>query len=79
MRSARACATRTVTVSVPYGPNGETLVTFYNRVKLARIKICKVIPYTSQDSLGSKPFSYTINGKDVRRGHLPGRVHVLHA
>ena len=44
-------ATRTVTVSVPFGPRGETLVTFYNRVKLAKIKVCKVIPITSQDSL----------------------------
>ncbi len=58
---SKSLATRTVTVSVPYGPNGETLVTFYNRVKLARLKICKVIPYTSQDSLGMKDFSYTVS------------------
>jgi hypothetical protein len=62
---SRSLATRTVTVSVPYGPNGETLVTYYNRVKLARVKVCKVIPYTSQDSLGGKPFTYTINGRTV--------------
>ena len=49
---SRSLATRTVTVSVPWGPNGETLVTFYNRVKRAKIKVCKVIPPTSQDSLG---------------------------
>jgi len=59
---SRSLATRTVTVSVPYGPNGETLVTFYNRVKLAKIKICKVIPITSQDSLGGKDFTYMIRG-----------------
>ena len=52
--------TRTVTVSVPYGPNGETLVTFYNRVKLGQVKVCKVIPLTSQDSLGGKTFTYTV-------------------
>jgi hypothetical protein len=62
---SRSLATRTVTVSVPYAGdgNGETLVTFYNRVKLARVKICKVIPYTSQDSLGMKDFTYLINGQ----------------
>ena len=59
---SKSLATRTVTVSVPYGPNGETLVTFYNRVKLARIKVCKVIPITSQDSLGGKDFTYLIRG-----------------
>jgi hypothetical protein len=60
----RSLATRSVTVSVPYAGdgNGETLVTFYNRVKLARIKICKVIPTTSQDSLGMKDFTYMIRG-----------------
>jgi hypothetical protein len=57
---SRSLATRTVTVSVPWGPNGETLVTFYNRVKLAKVKVCKVIPITSQDSLGGKPFNYTV-------------------
>ena len=31
--------------------------------KTAKIKVCKVIPYTSQDSLGTKPFNYTINGQ----------------
>ncbi len=69
---SRSLATRTVTVSVPYGPNGETLVTFYNRVKLAKIKICKVIPITSQDSLGNKPFTYTINGSPFGSAILPG-------
>ena len=45
---------------MPYGPNGETLVTFYNRVKLGQVKVCKVIPITSQDSLGGKDFTYTV-------------------
>src|SRR4051794_24367631 len=58
---SRSLSTRTVTVSVPYAlTNGETLVTFYNRIKLGQIKICKVIPMTSQDSLGTKPFSYDV-------------------
>ena len=46
--------TRTVTVFVPYGPEGETLVTFHNRLKPALLKICKPIPPTSQDALGGK-------------------------
>jgi hypothetical protein len=50
--------TRTVTVNVRYGAKGETLVTFYNRIRKGRIKICKLIPYTSQDSLGGKTFSF---------------------
>ncbi len=69
---SKSLPTRTVTVSVPYGPNGETLVTFYNRVKLAKIKICKQIPYTSKDALGNKPFSYQINGKDFDGYIYPG-------
>jgi hypothetical protein len=72
--------TRTITVSVPYGPNGETLVTFYNRIKRGRIKICKVIPLTSQDSLGGKTFSYdvTVNGRTVRLGPIfPGECTFL--
>jgi hypothetical protein len=66
---SRNLNTRTVTVSVPYGPNGETLVTFYNRVKLARLKICKQIPITSQDSLGGKDFFF-----DVMVNSRAGRV-----
>jgi len=72
---SRSLATRTVTVSVPYGPNGETLVTFYNRVKLAKLKVCKVIPITSSDSLGMKDFTYTVtvNGRTVQLGPIkPG-------
>jgi hypothetical protein len=57
---SRSLAMRSITVSVPYGPNGETLVTFYNRVKRFTAKICKVIPSTSSDSLGTKPFSYDV-------------------
>jgi hypothetical protein len=52
-------ASRTVTVSVPYGGN-ETAVTFRNAIKLGTIKVCKQIPITSQDSLGGKPFSYNV-------------------
>jgi hypothetical protein len=51
-------SSRTVTVSVPYGANGETLVTYYNRIRKGRIKICKQIPDTSSDSLGGKDFNF---------------------
>jgi hypothetical protein len=64
--------TRTVTVSVPYGPKGETLVTYYNRIRKGRIKICKQIPYTSQDSLGGKPFTF-----DWTVDHQAGSVTLL--
>ncbi len=66
---SRSLNTRTVTVTVPYGPNGETLVTFYNRVRLGQVKVCKLIPYTSTDSLGGKPFTYTVK-IDGRTFHL---------
>ena len=39
---SRSCS-RSVTVNVPYGPNGETLVTFYNRIKQGQVKVCKAI------------------------------------
>jgi len=65
---SRNLPTRTVTVSVPYGPNGETLVTFWNRIKLGTIKICKQIPITSQDSLGGKQFQYDVYFRDPRTG-----------
>jgi hypothetical protein len=61
---SRSLASRTVTVSVPYGPNGETLVTFYNRIKRGMVKICKQIPITSQDALGGKEFSYDLYYRD---------------
>jgi len=61
---SRSLATRTVTVSVPYGPNGETLVTFYNRIKRGMVKICKQIPITSMDALGGKQFSYDVYYRD---------------
>ncbi len=57
---SRTLATRTVTVSVPYGANGETLVTYYNRIKRAQVKLCKTIPPTSQDALGGKAFTYLV-------------------
>jgi len=62
---SRSLATRTVTVSVPYGPNGETLVTFYNRIKRGMVKVCKQIPITSQDALGGKQFVYDVYYRDV--------------
>ena len=45
---------------MPYGPNGETLVTFYNRVKLGQVKVCKTITPGSADALGGKPFNYFV-------------------
>jgi hypothetical protein len=62
---SKSLATRTVTVSVPWGVNGETLVTFYNRVKLAKIKVCKVIPIGSTDALGMKDFTFDVNGETL--------------
>ena len=58
---ARNLNTKTVTVSVPYGPKGETLVTFYNRVKRARLKICKLVPMTSYDSLYPKTWQFNVS------------------
>ncbi len=58
---ARNLSLRTVTVTVPYGPDGETLVTFYNRTKQALLKVCKTIPSTSQDALGGKAFDFLVD------------------
>jgi hypothetical protein len=44
-------AGRTVTVNVPYGPNGETVVTYTNAIRTGTVKVCKTIPLTSADSL----------------------------
>jgi hypothetical protein len=68
-------ATRTVTVNVPYGVNGETLVTFYNRIRQGQIKICKLIPDTSQDSLGGKTFNYnwSVDGQSGSASLVPGQ------
>jgi hypothetical protein len=61
---SRSLNTRTVTVNVPYGTAGETLVTFYNRIKQGQVKVCKQIPNTSQDTLGGKYFVYTVQFSD---------------
>lgn len=50
---------RSVTVNVPYGPNGETVVTYTNAIKTGTVKVCKTIPGTSADSLAPAP-----NGRD---------------
>jgi hypothetical protein len=52
---------RTVTVNVPYGADGETLVTFANRTKQALLKVCKTILPTSKDALGNKQFEFTVD------------------
>jgi hypothetical protein len=57
---SRQLSSRSVTVNVPYGPNGETLVTYYNRVKQGQIKVCKAITPGSADSLGNKTFTYNV-------------------
>jgi hypothetical protein len=49
---------RSVTVAVPFAD--DVTVTYYNRIKLGQVKICKVIPATSQDSLGGKLFDYDL-------------------
>ncbi len=58
---ARNLSLRTITVSVPFGADGETLVTFYNRTKQALLKVCKTIPSTSQDALGGKTFDFLVD------------------
>jgi hypothetical protein len=47
---------RTVTVSVPYGPDQETAVTFTNTIRTGSVKVCKTIPSTSADSLAPAPY-----------------------
>jgi hypothetical protein len=72
---SRSPSTRTVTVAVPYGPEGETLVTFTNRIKQAFLKVCKTILPTSQDALGGKTFEFLvdISGFTVQNAYLrPG-------
>jgi hypothetical protein len=72
--------TRTITVSVPWAKyGGETLVTFYNRIKLAKIKVCKTITPGSVDALSGKTFDYNVyvgqTPVDVNwtvKGLLPG-------
>jgi hypothetical protein len=51
---------RTITVNVPYGTAGETLVTVTNRIKQGLVKVCKQVPTSSLDALGVTPFSFTI-------------------
>jgi hypothetical protein len=53
-------ANRKVTVSVPYGIEGETAVTYTNQVKQGRVKICKTIPLGSFDALNGDQFNYLI-------------------
>jgi hypothetical protein len=55
-------ANRTVTVDVPYAGNGngETAVTFINRVKTGQVKVCKSVPLGSADALFNKPFSWDV-------------------
>ncbi len=57
---SRQLSSRSVTVNVPYGPNGETLVTFYNRIKQFQIKVCKFITPGSSDALGGKTFTFEV-------------------
>jgi len=62
---SRSLSNRTVTVSVPYGPKGETAVTFYNRIRLGQVKVCKKVPSTSSDTLGEKYFQFDVYYRDV--------------
>ena len=61
---AKNLPNRTVTVSVPYAANGETLVTFTNRIKRGQIKICKTVSTGSLDAIGMTQFAfnYSVNG-----------------
>jgi len=67
---SRNLASRQITVSVPYGPNGETLVTFYNRIKTARVKVCKTITPGSVDALSGKTFTFTVYFNNVVSGRV---------
>jgi hypothetical protein len=68
----RNTAMRTVSVTVPYGATGETLVSFTNRIKLGSIKVCKQVPSTSIDALGSTSFSYTLTVGGVQQAPVTG-------
>jgi len=78
---SRNLSLKSVTVNVPFGPNGETLVTYYNRVKLGQVKVCKQIPITSQDTLGGKYFQYNVQfsdgGQETLGPILPGECTFL--
>jgi len=65
---SKSIAGRTVTVHVPYGPQGETAVTFYNRVRRGLVKICKIVPTGSQDAIGTTLFHFDeiVNNQRIR-------------
>ncbi len=48
-------------MSVPYGTQGETLVTFYNRIKRGFVKVCKVVQTGSLDALGTTDFTFSVS------------------
>ncbi len=55
---------RTVTVNVPYGPSGETVVTYTNAIKTGTVKVCKTIPLTSANSLSplaGRTYNFNVN------------------
>ena len=56
----RNAGLRTITVDVPYGATGETLVNVTNRVKQGMVKVCKQVPTSSLDALGAKAFDFTV-------------------
>lgn len=55
---SRNLNTRTVTVAVPYA--NDVTVTYYNRIKLGQVKVCKYISAGSIDSLGAKLFDFDV-------------------
>jgi len=59
---SRNLNTRSITVAVPYG--NDVAVTFTNRIRQGYVKVCKVIPSTSSDTLGSKQFYYDVYYRD---------------
>jgi hypothetical protein len=68
---------RSVTVTVlfagdPTQIGQETRVDFYNRRKLAQIKVCKHITPGSVDSLGGKTFDYAVFINGVNVGGITG-------
>ncbi len=63
---------RTITVAVPYGQAGETLVNVTNRVKQGQVKVCKAVPTSSLDALGSKAFDFTVLVDGVAKPGVTG-------
>jgi hypothetical protein len=61
--------TRVAVVNVQYA--SDTSLTFYNAVKTGQVKVCKLIPATSQDSLGGKQWTFSVFIDNGAGGFFP--------